>query len=136
MYAAVVISVLFPHLIEPSTTAQQAIEETFPPLDMHWMIGVMLFVGVWEEVVFRGFLLTRLQVLLKRRWLTVLIGAAAFGAVHSYEGPLAMSVIFVLGIVLGTLFVWRRSLVPGVVYHAAHNLIVVRLMHEVSPTWQ
>ncbi len=133
---AVLITSLHPELLDAPPTAQRAIEDTFPRMALGPMVLMMGFVAVWEEVVFRGFLLTRLQVILRRWWLTIPAGGLLFAVPHVYQGWLAVLLIFVLALIMGTLFVWRRSLVPSIVYHFAHNMVMLFILRAVSERWQ
>jgi len=126
-----ILTLMFPHLLEEPSTAHKAIREAFPQIRILHLVPVLFLVSVWEEVAFRGFLLTRLHSLLRRWWLTILVGAALFGAVHSYQGALAMGLVFVLGLILGVLMVWRKSLVPGIFFHFANNLVMMLIVQSV-----
>ena len=134
--AGLVAIMLNPDLMTHPPTAQQAIEQTLPRTSFGPLLLMMLLVVLWEEVVFRGFVLTRLQAMLKRWWLTVPASAIAFGLIHLYQGPLAVAIIASLALVMGTLFAWRRSLVPSMVFHLLNNLLVVLLLQHVSSTWR
>lgn len=130
------IAVLFPSVLKEQSAAQQAIEANFPRLSLQQMFLLCLCIAVYEEIVFRGFLLTRLHALVRRWWLAVLIGAAAFGLLHYYEGALAVGVVTFLGVVMGTLFVWRKSLVAPIILHLFHNLSMFMLLDFISRTWK
>jgi len=128
--------VTFPSIMPETPVAQQKIEQTFPPMRLYWIIPLTIFVAFWEEIVFRGFVLTRLNAIFKRWWLTILLASAVFGVAHAYEGLLAALMIGGLAMVMGTLFVWRRSLVPSIVFHFLHNLVMFVLLSSISKTWQ
>lgn len=134
--ATLVILLLRPDLLAEPSPAQRAIEETFPPMPLSVMVPVCLFVAFWEELVFRGFLLTRLQAVLRRWWLTVPMGAAIFGAPHVYQGTLAIVITAFLGLVMGLLFVWRKSLVAPIAFHLVHNVLIFQMLRSVSSTWE
>jgi hypothetical protein len=52
------------------------------------------------------------------KWSSRSIGpGVVFGAAHAYQGWKYMVVIAVLGIMLGWLAQWRRSLLPGMIFH-------------------
>jgi membrane protease YdiL (CAAX protease family) len=127
-------SLLIPQLSAHDQDSVKAIQETFPPMSTLGLIAFMTFVAAWEELVFRGFLLTRLQAMFKRWWLSLPVGAVLFGLGHGYQGPIAVPLTMLLGIALGLLFWWRRSLVPGIVFHAIFNsvntLIITRWLSE------
>lgn len=136
MMLAMTLTIVYPELLGQPSEAQQAIEESFPRLSWTWLLPTTLIVALWEEVVFRGFLLTRLQAILRRWWLTVPLGTAIFALPHFYEGSLAMVMVAFIGLVMSLLFVWRRSLVPAVMLHWAHNTIMFMMIGALSPSWQ
>lgn len=137
LYSALLAAaVAYPKLLDGAPTAQKAIERALPPLPMAQVMLLMIVTVLWEEVVFRGFLLTRLQSIFKTWWLAVPVGSLLFAVVHSYEGVLAMVMIGFLALVMSLLFVWRRSLVPCLVLHWLHNVGTILLLKAVSTTWQ
>ncbi len=93
------------------------------------ILPLTIFVGFWEETVFRGFLLGRLRAALPvadtpaaKRWrdaLAVAICAVCFGAGHGYQGPLGLMQTTLAGLVLGMLTVWRGSVWPAIGGHVA-----------------
>ena len=127
---------MFPSLLTKTPAAQQAIEETFPPMRLYWVIPLTIFVAFWEEIVFGGFVLTRLIAIFTRWWLTILVASVTFGAIHAYQELLAAVLIGGLAVVMSVLFVWRRSLVPSIVFHCLHNLVIFILLDSISQTWQ
>lgn len=116
-----------PEILEAEPESARAIKETFPEMSLPVVVLLMTFVAVWEEIVFRGFLLTRLRAMVKRWWLAVFLGAILFSFGHIYQGLLGMFLTFVLGLVLGALFVWRKSLVPGITYHIVQNVLAYQM---------
>ncbi|UCD28900.1 MAG: CPBP family intramembrane metalloprotease [Planctomycetota bacterium] len=135
MFASFLI-VIYPDILSQPSAAQQAIEGSFPRLSIPVIILMTLFVALWEEFVFRGFVLTRLYALFRRWWLAVLVGSAVFGMMHIYEGLLAVLLIFILGMIMGSLLVWRKSLLPSITFHLMHNLVMFLLLRSISTTWQ
>jgi membrane protease YdiL (CAAX protease family) len=90
-----------------------------------WVIPLTMFVGFYEEVAFRGFLLRRLESALgekvpdeKRRlvWAAVISGVL-FGGLHGYQGVMGVLQTSAVGIALGLLAAWRGSTWPGIVAH-------------------
>jgi membrane protease YdiL (CAAX protease family) len=114
--------------ITEDNTATKAVRERIPDLPVREMAILMTFVAVWEEVVFRGFILTRLYALLRRWWLAIPLSALLFGSVHLYEGALAVGLISVFGVILALLFCWRRSLIPCITMHFMHNMLMLLLL--------
>ena len=123
---------LAPEFLLQQPQSVDAIETTFPPMPFAGIVALMAFVALWEETVFRGFLLTRLHVLVRRWWLVVPVGSVAFAAGHIYQGPLAVVMTGVLGLILGSLFIWRKSLIPGIVFHLLHNTLALQMVQWMS----
>lgn len=94
-------------------------------------LGAALLGGVCEELVFRGFLLTRLEGLLmdparpeRSFWLAALLSALWFGAGHGYQGPSALVVTTLWGLGLALLLrLCKRRLVPVMVAHTTLDLL-------------
>ncbi len=128
--ASIALMQLYPGVFDESRHARQAIRAQLPPMSLPVRLLMVMFVGLWEETVFRGFLLTRLYAICRRWWLTIPIGAVLFALGHGYQGPLAMCIIGMLGLFMGLVFVWTRSLVPVVVLHAFFDLIMISLIHS------
>jgi membrane protease YdiL (CAAX protease family) len=66
--------------------------------------------GVCEELVWRGYLLTRFERLLRRAWMAILLQAILFGLWHGVSLLTLFSVI--MGLVAGFVYAKTRSLVP------------------------
>jgi membrane protease YdiL (CAAX protease family) len=98
------------------------------------LIGTVAFVGITEEVVFRGFLL---NALLKRMklWPAVMINAALFSLIH-YPGYISQGLhfttSFVSSITLFTLsmffafsFIKTRNIIVPVILHMTWNMLTI-----------
>jgi len=131
-----VVILIYPPVLQEATQAQRGIETNLPPMNLPIMAALMTFVVVWEEVVFRGFLLTRLHAVFGCWWLSILAGSLLFGLVHGYQGWLAVGLVALMAAIMGILFVWRRSLVPTLVLHWVHNVGVLALLRVMSNTWR
>jgi membrane protease YdiL (CAAX protease family) len=75
-----------------------------------------------EEVLFRGYLITRLREILGNPVAAVLVSAMLFGAVHRYGVGATVRVV-VTGIVLGSAFLAGKKLPRLVLAHAAWNIL-------------
>lgn len=125
----VIIGVLYPSIREHQEQVAEAMDQTFPKMSLAVTIVFMAFVATWEEIAFRGFLLTRLRAVFNRWWLAIPVGAVMFGLCHGYEGPMGMAQTTLLGVVMGLLFWWRRSLVPGIVFHTLNNIVAMLMLN-------
>ncbi len=74
--------------------------------------------GFCEELVYRGFAIRMLQRRGLRTWLAVLLATVAFVFVHGVAAVFLGHIYFVAGLLFAALFLWRRSLVPGMCLHA------------------
>jgi membrane protease YdiL (CAAX protease family) len=92
--------------------------------DVQWIapLDFLLWAFV-EEVVYRAYLWNRFSALSRRPALSIVAAAVLFAAMHGYppEGSLA---VFFMGLALGWIFRFRRSLWPVVLGHWGFNLFV------------
>lgn len=80
-------------------------------------------IGVYEELVFRGFLMPRVRRALGGWTWAVLITTFLFTGLHAIEQTrAALVIVLVLSLLFSGLTVWRRSIVPAVVAHAVFDL--------------
>ena len=79
--------------------------------------------GFCEEVIFRGYFQRQFTALLKVAWGGVILQGLIFGLSHAYEGWQQMIRIAVYGMMFGALAMWRKSLRPGMIAHAAQDII-------------
>ncbi len=87
------------------------------------VLGVVVAVPVFEEVVFRGFLHSGLRVSLGgRRWAAVLIGSAIFAVAHVGAAEVhALGVLFAVGVVLGVARERSGGLAAPIAIHGLFN---------------
>ena len=118
---------------------KKRLAEQFNVLPLVSVVPLALLVGLYEEVLFRGFLLSRIGVLFDvdpiaapgptsprlrgRVALVVLMTALVFGAGHGYQGGLGVAQTTIAGLGLGALVAMRRSLWPAIVAHACIDII-------------
>lgn len=86
-----------------------------------WIL-LSITAGICEEFVFRGYL-QRQFAALTRSWTGgIVLSALVFSVGHLYEGVMKAAIIGIFGIMLGTLAYVRRSLAPGILAHAWHDI--------------
>ena len=88
-------------------------------IDLRWVLPISIFVGIYEEVFFRGFVMTRLASITRSRVAAVILSSLLFGAVHFTQGPLGIFQTTCLGLVLAGAAVMGRSLWPAIIAHVA-----------------
>jgi membrane protease YdiL (CAAX protease family) len=111
--------------------------EIFPRLHPLAAVPVMLCVGLWEELVFRGFLMTRLRRLTESWLIAVVLSSIAFTMLHALDQTAAALVpVAILSLIFSVLTIWRRSIVPAIIGHAVFNLTqVVGIYYLAGDQW-
>lgn len=113
------------------------------PVYFQWFCGVAVCIGLVEELLFRGFIQTRLQAADPR----IAIGVAALGHA-AYKSSLFLSPAmagitpvwlfftysFLAFVLLGLLRYWSGSLWPPILVHAVFDLLVYAENTE-APVW-
>lgn len=84
-----------------------------------------LTAGIAEETGFRGYVLTKLNLFFKNWWATVIISSFFFGIGHFYQGLGGVILTGVYGLLFCLLFIWRKSLYPGIIAHFLHDASVL-----------
>ncbi len=104
-------------------------------------VGVLL-APIAEEMVFRGLLLSSLRA--RIGWCAAWIAQALVFAFIHRDAPQITMVLFVVGLALGAMYLWRRTLVSSIALHAGFNMrgvvVLVSLIwinaHRPAQTWQ
>jgi membrane protease YdiL (CAAX protease family) len=98
-------------------------------LAIGWIMG-----GFLEEMLFRGYLLKRIQYLFgEHGWskmLAILLTSVAFGMAHGYQDIAGMISTGLMGALLGGLFVWTKgNLWLPILVHGISNTIGITLIY-------
>ncbi len=133
---AITVAVFSPGLFAEMQKTPEAIQGALPRMHPAALVAMSVWIAVFEETLFRGFLLTRLRAIVRWWPIAVVLGAFVFAVPHYYEGRIAVGLIFLLGVGMGVVFVWRRSLVPVLVWHFLFNSIQLMMLHLGAPDWR
>jgi membrane protease YdiL (CAAX protease family) len=94
------------------------------------LLFTTLSAGIIEELLFRGYLMPRLQLLLKRAWLTIIISSLIFGLSHYSYGSLSQ---MINPLFIGLIFAWHyqkyRNIKVLMICHFLIDLISVLTTH-------
>lgn len=87
---------------------------------------VLIGAGLYEEFMFRGFLMQALAMFFggsRTAWgVALIIQGALFGASHAYQNPLGMLITGTLGILLGLTVLWSgRNLWIAIIAHGLYD---------------
>jgi membrane protease YdiL (CAAX protease family) len=99
------------------------------PLAPHTYLEAGLFVllsvcaGLFEEIIFRGYLQRQLGALGQNAVIGIVASGAIFGLAHGYQGGRMMVAIGIFGVFFGIMAYLRKSLRPGMIAHAIQDSI-------------
>jgi membrane protease YdiL (CAAX protease family) len=132
------LSFLFPAFYAQLQNNGQRIMDQVPRISPAMIALVTLLVGLWEELVFRGFLMPRLR-RATGSWATAtLLSTAVFAALHLIDQvPAALVLVTIMSLMLSLVTIWRRSIVPAVVAHALFDFgMFLQLYYLAGDRWK
>jgi membrane protease YdiL (CAAX protease family) len=122
-------SLVFPELLEQMQENPERLLDLMPDVGMFGLVGMMLIVGLWEELVFRGFLMPHLRRLTGSWVAAVVLSVGVFASLHLVDQvPAALISISAIGLVFSLVTIWRRSIVPAIIGHALFNTGAITMM--------
>ena len=93
----------------------------------HWSdvatLPVLLLSAFYQELLMRGYFITRFEQLFESQPLSILAAAVLFSFWHAYQGPSGVSGSLISGLIYGAVFVKTRRLTPLVLGHALWNFV-------------
>ncbi|MCC5857692.1 MAG: CPBP family intramembrane metalloprotease [Ectothiorhodospiraceae bacterium] len=92
----------------------------------------MLFTGFYEEVLARGFLLSRCRRLMGGVWGPVLVSSLLFGLGHAYQGWAGVVQTALIGVVFARLALHWGRLWPLIIAHGALNTVSLVVMRAAA----
>jgi len=100
--------------------AKQAIGGISPQTSSELLafLVLVIFVGVIEEIIFRGYLQRQMAAITRNSYVGVVLSAVIFGAAHGYQGTRWMILLGIYGTMFGLLAHFWKSLRPGMMAHA------------------
>lgn len=88
------------------------------------VLPLALFVGIYEELLFRGFLLGRTAAMIRSRTAVVILNAIAFGLLHyGSQGWFGVLQTSCIGALLAGLTLWRGSIWAAITCHALIDVV-------------
>lgn len=103
-----------------------------------WILPISLFVGIYEEILFRGFVLSRLCSLFRSRGAPIVLTSVLFGLLHFEQGLVGMCQTGVVGAVLAIVVTYTRTIWPAILAHAgidALSLLMSVLLRDTMQTF-
>jgi membrane protease YdiL (CAAX protease family) len=86
-------------------------------------VGLSLAAGLGEELAYRGYALSVIQLLVPGPWTGAALSSVAFGVLHAYQGPVGMVRTSVIGLILAGSVIFSGSLLPAIIGHTLIDLV-------------
>lgn len=87
---------------------------------LFWFFAIPITAGVTEELIWRGYAITRMEAQGRKRWPAILLSALSFALIHGT--PVHWAITFVVGIIAGYYYTRERKLVPLIATHVVMDL--------------
>ena len=113
------------HYLAPGSLEHDSDEtgDLIAAMSLFGLAPFAFLVAVSEELIFRGFLMTRLRRVMGSWTLAVVVSAVLFVACHDVP-PGAIPFIAIPSIVWSVMTIWRKSLVPAITSHFLLDLML------------
>jgi membrane protease YdiL (CAAX protease family) len=112
-------------VLHPSAADLRGLMAMLPKSALERTLWILfsLGAGICEEIAYRGYLVRQLQTWSGSVTIALLLQAIVYALAH-LALPIEMVVsVALLGLLLGAIAVWQKSLVPGMVVHAAIGVL-------------
>lgn len=130
-------SFIWPNWFDEMGKNKEQLVNLIPAMHPLWFIPLNLMVATYEELLLRGFLMTRLRRTFGGWTPAVIVSALLFTVAHLGDQALAaMPIIAGLAVIFSIATIWRKSLVPAVVGHFLFNLSQMLGIYFSSPEWR
>ncbi len=103
------------------------------------VVPISIYVGVYEEILFRGFFLSRMRSFFGgppsggATFLAIILSSAVFGMAHVYQGTLGIVQTFTVGVVLAIIALWRKKIWACMIAHMGIDIFGLVLLRVVKP---
>jgi len=109
---------LWPEIAKQLNENAERIMALVPNLRPLGFLAITAIIGLYEELVFRGFLMPRLRRATGSWTAAIFLSTILFTALHAFEQTLAaLIMVTLLSLIFSLLTVWRRSILPAIVAH-------------------
>lgn len=104
---------------------------------LSYRITAFISAGIVEELLFRGYTITRLTMLTGNVWLAGALALVAFAALHVPYWGWGFAVMSLLGGVVATaFFIWKKDLLAMMVFHAITDAMGLVIGPMFSEWWR
>jgi uncharacterized protein len=111
--------------------SNRAIQYLLPVSGLEKALWIALSVtaGICEETVSRGYFQRQFMALTGNVGVAIVLQGLVFGSLHLYQGVRKAIPIAILGVALGTLAHWRKSVRPGMFEHSLQDMMAIFARH-------
>lgn len=126
-----------PGVMEEMNENADRLMELVPRMSVPGFVLFAALVGLYEELLFRGFLMPRLRRATGSWVLAVLLSTAPFALLHlADQETVALGPIAILSLVFSVVTIMRQSIVPAIVGHTLFNLSqFLGLSYQAGDSW-
>lgn len=110
-----------------------SLKEDVNLLQMTLLLSKAVFVGVTEELIFRGWLLTFVLTRTRHPDLAVTISAGIFALAHINQGLESILFALLFGVLAGIFYLWRKALIAPITVHTLQNFGVWTFQLGITP---
>jgi membrane protease YdiL (CAAX protease family) len=102
-----------------------------------YRIAAFIGAGVVEELLFRGYSITRLTMLTRNVWAAGALSLIGFAALHAPYWGWGFVIISLFGGVLTTaFFIWKKDLLAMMIFHACTDAVGLVIAPMFSEWWR
>ena len=95
-----------------------------------WM-ALSISAALFEEICFRGFIISRLKILSGNYLIGALAGSLAFSLGHLYQGLFGVILTFIYGMLFSGLYIARKSVFPCIIAHFLQDAIILFVVFNI-----
>jgi membrane protease YdiL (CAAX protease family) len=94
-------------------------------------VGLSISAALFEEICFRGFIISRLKIISGNYLVAAVAGSLAFSMGHLYQGIMGVIITFIYGMLFSGLYIARKSVFPCIVAHFLQDFIVLFVVFNI-----
>ena len=114
-----IVIILSPELLKQMEENADRLKDMVPILHPVYAAFFSLIIAGYEELIFRGFLLSRIRRLTQNWTWAVILTTLLFTSLHAFDQTApALIMVTLLSLSFSLMTIWRRSLWPAIITHA------------------
>ena len=91
----------------------------------YWLqLVIFVFAAFVEEIIYRGYIIERIEALTGSKWFAFAISAVAFTLVHLSSWAASQLIVVAFGaVMMGLLYLWKRDLIMVMIAHCLADVV-------------